>query len=299
MQLAALSILRSRQWVPLTADDLTSLDREGARGLNNATMHSLRLARRRAWSALVTLGILVFGARTLGWPASGLLAFLAVSAALPVLMDIVRWSMARRWIRYSYLREHRTHELLMLAWQVEREQSVRLAPTSAPSEGKTLIVAVLCTLFGLPGVGALLVALDWTNLEQIWANYYLPLLTLGYVVWTLVRDFADIRYVMGANVGTRSLCLESDGALDIYALAAVFGVLMLPLGAVGALVLPFLVQLLRLAWCVWRYVWLRQARHMLSRRVHLHQTASARALAGAADLVARQTQVQPGEPKSR
>ena len=275
MQLAALSIFQRKQWIPLTEEDLASLDREGARGLNNATVRSLGIARQRLWSALLTLGILAMGAWALEWSAAGLLAFLAVSVALPVLLDILRWSMARRWVNHSHQREHRTQELLSLAWQVERGQGRRLAPTPAPSEGWTLIIAALCTLIVLPAAVALLVALKWTQVEQIWAHPYLPLLTMGYVVWTLWRGLAGIRYAKGANVGARTLCLESDDVLDTYVLVAVFGLLLLPLGTVGALAVPLMVQLLRLAWRLWRYGWLRRALRMLSRRIYQRQSESA------------------------
>ncbi|MGE4070567.1 MAG: hypothetical protein AB7E72_05275 [Lysobacterales bacterium] len=277
MLLAALSIFQRRPRIPLSAEDLAALDREGARSLNNAMVRSLRRTREQLWSVLFGLGFLTVGASTLKWSPSGLLAFVAVSAAMTVLMDALRWRRARRWVNHSHQREHRTWELLLLAWQVERGQSMRLAPISAPSERRTLLIAAACTLLGLPTAGLLLVAMGWTSLEQIWANRYLPLLTMGYLAWMLVRSLMDIHYVKGSTVGTRTLCLESEDALDVYALAAGFGLLMLPLGAAGAMALPFLIQLTRLVWRAWRYWWLRQALQLLSRRIYQRHPESLRA----------------------
>lgn len=276
MLLAALSIFQRPPRIPLSAEDLASLDREGARSLNNAMVRNLKRTREQCWSALLGLGFLATGALALKWSASGLLAFLAVSAAMTVLVDALRWRKARRWVSHSHQREHRTWELLALTWQVERGERMRLAPRPAPSERLTLRIAAACTLIGLPTAGVLLAAVGWTSVEQIWANRYLPLLTLAYVAWTMLQGLAGIRYVKGSNVGTRTLCLESDDALDIYALAAGFGLLMLPLGAAGAMALPFLIQLSRLAWRGWRYWWLRQALQVLSRRVYQRHAESLR-----------------------
>jgi hypothetical protein len=267
MLLGALSIFQKRPTLPITADDLLALDREGARSYNNVTVRTMARARSQLWAALFSLLFLIVSFWKLNWSAHGLLAFVLGSAAITVLLDGLRMAFAARWVGYSQMREYRTNDLLSLVRAVENGDTRRPALSALPQERLTVAIAIACTVIGLPIVGWLLSSIGWTSLDQVMTNRYLPLLFVMLAVWRLARGLRGIRYAKGSNVGARDLCLESDDALDTYALFLALGLLMLPLGSVGALILPFLVVLPCLAWRCYRYWWLRQSLQLLGRRV--------------------------------
>jgi hypothetical protein len=96
-------------------------------------------------------------------------------------------------------------------------------------------------------------------------------------VWRVGRGLLGIQFVKGSTVGSRDLLLDSDDALDIYALALVLALLLAPLGASALVWAAFLVVLARLAMVAYLWQLQRQALALLQKRMyrlHPHSRAS-------------------------
>lgn len=274
MILGDLPAFLRRDEVPIEAAELATLDREGARGYNYVTSRGLRRARERLRSVAISLAFMLFCVIELEWTGSGLLAFLLVHAAVTVFIDGLRMGLAQRWVFYSHAREYRAEEMLMVARGVERNSTLRRAPRPRQQARLSFFVAAGCTAIGLPLVWFTLAHLGWASWDSVFANFFLPLVLLVSGVWRIVRAVQGINYAKASTVGTRDVCLDSDDAVDIYALALLLGVLM-SVGHYVAIAVPFLIAIIRLAHRVYIYRWQRESLQLLGRRVYrLHPNAA-------------------------
>lgn len=273
MIFGALPAFLRREQVPIEAAELATLDREGARGYNYVTARGLRRARERMRSAAITLAFMLFCVVQLGWTGSGLLAFLLVQAAITVFIDALRMGLAQRWVFYSHSREFRAEEMLLVARGVEGSGTLRQAPRQRQQAKLNFFIAVGCTVIGLPLAWFTLARLGLASWDSVFANFFLPLALLVSGIWRIVRGIQGINYAKASTVGTRDVCLDSDDAVDVYALALLLGVLM-SLGPQAALAAPFLIAIIRLVHRIYIYRWQRESLQLLGRRVYrLHPDA--------------------------
>lgn len=267
MIFGALPAFFRREQVPIEAAELATLDREGARGYNYVTARGLRRARERMRSAAITLAFMLFCVVQLSWTGSGLLAFLLVHSAITVIIDALRMGLAQRWVFYSHSREFRAEEMLLVARGVERDGRMRQAPRPRQLAKLNFYIAAGATVIGLPLVWFTLARLGVASWDNVFANFFLPLALLVSGIWRIVRGIQGINYAKASTVGTRDLCLDSDDAVDVYALALLLGVLM-ALGHHAALAVPFLIAIIRLLHRIYNYRWQRESLQLLSRRVY-------------------------------
>ena len=132
----------------------------------------------------------------------------------------------------------------------------------------TLAISSACTLIGLPLVWLTLNQFGWATWDSVFLNFFMPLCMLFIGAWRIGRGLLGIQYAKGATVGSRDLLLDSDDALDVYALALVLGVLLAPFGGSALVWAAFLVVLVRLAFVA--YIWQRQrqALALLQKRIY-------------------------------
>jgi hypothetical protein len=266
MILEFISDLFRRDLVPIRADELEILDRDGPRALNYGMSRSLKRTRMRFFSILRTLLFLVWCGYMWRWSGVGMLAFVVYGAALTVLVDILRQFLAARWLFYSHSRANRAVEVIIVGSTVEGGRSMRPARPPRPPLLVTLTISSACTLIGLPLVWFTLNQLGLATWDTVFANFFMPLCMLVIGVWRVARGLLAIQFVKGSTVGSRDLLLDSDDALDIYALALVLGLLLAPLGATA--LAAFLVVLVRLAFVAYLWQRQRQALALLQKRIY-------------------------------
>lgn len=266
MILGALSLLLRRGQIPIDEEELATLEREGARGYNYIASRGSKRARERLWFVLRTLALVVFGWYTLGWTAAGMLAFILYSAAITVVIDAMRMYFAQRWVLSSHSREYRAEQMLHVARSVEQGSRSRPVPRPRPQVLLTLLVALACTVVGLPAVWYALVGMGWASVDVIFGQAFMPLFMLLSGGGRIARALFGIQYVKGSTVGSRELCLDSDDALDVYALALLVSVL-LTIGGAAAYLAPFLVLFARIAYRGYVVWWMRQSLRLFSRRI--------------------------------
>jgi hypothetical protein len=237
----------------------------------------IKRTRLRFYSILRTLLFLLWCWYMWAWTGTGMLAFVVYGAALTVLTDLMRQFLAGRWVFYSHSRASRAGEVLIVGSSVESGSTLRPARKLARPLLVTLGISGACTLIGLPLLWFTLNEFGLANWDSVFANFFMPLCMVVIGAWRLVRGLMDIQYAKASTVGSRDLFLESDDALDIYALALVLALLLAPLGASALILGAFLVVLLRLAGV--GYVWWqqRQMLALLQKRIyrkHPHAPAS-------------------------
>jgi hypothetical protein len=277
MILEFISDLFRRERVPIRADELEILDRDGPRALNYGMSRAIKRLRLRFFAILRTLLFLAWCWYMWSWSGIGLLTFVVYGAALTVLIDILRQFLAARWLSHSHSRANRAAEVLIVASNVEAGRSTRPARPLRPPVLVTLAVAGGCTLIGLPLVWFTLNQFGWATWDTVFANFFMPLCMLFIGVWRVGRGLLGIQFVKGSTVGSRDLLLDSDDALDIYALALVLALLLAPLGASALVWAAFLVVLARLAMVAYLWQRQRQALALLQKRMyrlHPHSRAS-------------------------
>lgn len=258
-----------RQLVPIDDAELETLERDGPRALNYLMSRGNRRLRERALAVLRTLLFLAIAQYMFGWTGAGLLAFVVYGAVLTVLVDGMRFALARRWLSYSHSRAWRASEVLAVGRSVESGSSLRPAPTPKPQQLLTLAISGGCTLIGLPLVWLAMSRLGWASWDTVFANFFLPLCMLFIGAWRLARGFMGIHFAKGSTVGSRELLLDSDDALDIYALALVLALLLvLPFGEAALAWVAYLIVVVRLLVTAYRWWQQRQALVLLQRRVY-------------------------------
>ena len=267
MILEDLVALTRRQLIPIREDELETLERDGPRALNYMMSRGLGRVRARAKALLRTLVFLVFASYLLRWSGAGLLAFVVYGAVLTVAVDVMRQWLAARWLFYSHSRAHRAEDVLVVGRCVESGSTRRPPPSPRRSVVMTLGPAIACTVIGLPLVWFTLRNLGWASWDTVFANFFLPLCMLFMGIWRLVRGFLAIQFAKGSSVGTRDLFLDSDDALDIYAIALLLGLLLGAFGAGAMAWVAYLVVIIRLAWLgmIWRQQ--RQSLALLQQRI--------------------------------
>lgn len=258
-----------REAVPINESELETLDRDGPRALNYLMSRGNRRLRERALAVLRTLLFLAFAQYMFGWTGAGLLAFVVYGGVLTVLVDGMRFGLARRWLFYSHSRAWRASEVLAVGRSVESDSRLRPAPAAKPQQVLTLAISGSCTLIGLPLVWLALSRLGWASWDTVFANFFLPLCMLFIGVWRLARGFMGIQFAKGSTVGSRDLFLDSDDALDIYALALALAVLLvLPFGEAALAWVAYLTVLARLLAASYQWWHQRQGLVLLQRRVY-------------------------------
>jgi len=276
MILELLHALYRRKQVPIREEELETLDRDGARALNYMMSRGIRRLRERFYAILRTLLFLILVSYMFKWSGAGLLAFVVYGAVLSVLTDGMRYGLASRWLFYSHSRAFRAGEVLIVGAAVEAGSTLRSAARPLPPQILTLAISGACTLIVLPLVWFTLNRLGWATWDTVFANFFLPLSMVFIGVWRLGRGWMGIQFAKGSTVGSRDLFLDSDDALDIYALALVLSLLLAPFGGGALVVVAYLVVLIRLA--VTGLVWYRQRQSvaLLQRRIHrIHPHSSA------------------------
>ncbi len=276
MILELLHALYRREPIPIREDELETLDRDGARALNYMMSRGMRRLRERFYAISRTLLFLALVSYMFSWSGAGLLAFVVYGAVLSVLTDGLRYGLASRWLFYSHSRAYRAAEVLIVGAAVESGNTLRPPPPPRPTQIMTLAISGALTLIALPLVWFTLNRLGWATWDNVFANFFLPLSMVFIGAWRLGRGLMGIQFAKGSTVGSRDLFLDSDDALDVYALALLLSLLLAPFGS-GALVhVAYLVVLIRLA--VVGFVWYRQrqAVALLQRRIHrIHPHSSA------------------------
>lgn len=267
MILGALSLLLRREQIPIADEELATLEREGARGYNYVASRGSKRARERLWSVLRTLALVLFGWYIVGWTAAGMLAFILYSAAITVVIDGLRVYFAQRWVQSSHSRGYRAEQMLQLARCTELGLRSRPAPRPRPQVLLTLLIALACTLIGLPMVWYLLQGMGWITADVIFGQAFMPLFMLVSGVGRIAQALYHIQYVKSSTVGSRELFLDADDALDVYALALVTSAL-LAVGGTVAYLAPFLVMLARIGYRGYVLRWTRQSLQLFSRRVY-------------------------------
>ncbi|HWS27884.1 MAG TPA: hypothetical protein VN259_15080 [Xanthomonadales bacterium] len=267
MILGVLSLLFRRGQVPIEDDELATLEREGARGYNYVASRGSKRARERLWFVLRTLALVLFGWYVAKWSAAGMMFFILYSAVITVVIDGLRYYLASRWVQSSHSREYRAEQMLHVARSVERGSQLRPAPRPRPQVLLTLLIAGGCSVVGLPALWYGLSSLGWIDADVVFGQTFMPLFMLVIGVGRIARAVAGIQYVKASTVGSRELCLNSDDALDVYALALLTSVL-LAVGGPVAYLAPFLVLGVRIAYRGYVLWWMRQSLQLFSRHVY-------------------------------
>jgi hypothetical protein len=276
MILELLHSLYRRERVPIREDELEALDRDGARALNYLMSRGTRRLRERFLAIGRTLLFLALVSYMFKWSGAGLLAFVVYGAVLTVLTDGLRYGLAARWLFYSHSRAFRAGEVLTVAAEVENGSTSRPPPPLRPTQIMTLAISGTLTLVGLPLVWFTLNRLGWATWDSVFANFFLPLSMVFIGAWRLGRGLLGIQFAKGSTVGSRDLFLDSDDALDIYALALVLSLLLAPFGGSALVWVAYLVVLIRLAAVGLVWYRQRQALALLQRRIHrIHPHSSA------------------------
>jgi len=268
MILAALSLLLRRSPVPIEAEHVETLDRDGARALNWAMARgSRRLRRRLAWH-LVLAAMVAAGAFLLHWSPAGVLAFLILNSAAGVVIDTARVGFAHRWLVHAHGREYRAEQILATATAVESGLRVRRPPGLRPQVLATYWLAAGLSVFGVPLAWFALVRLGWLNWSALFGNRFLPLLLLATSAVRLVLAIQEIRITRMVTVGSRELHIESDDALDVYALTVALALPAWLLGSRGAEMVAVLIATGSCVWWGWRWWQLRRESAVLAERVY-------------------------------
>lgn len=268
MILEDLVALTRRQLVPIREDELETLERDGPRALNYTMSRGLRRTRNRVLALALTLLFLLFAWFALRWSGAGLLAFVLYSAVLTVVIDIMRQLLAARWLFYSHSRAYRAQEVLTVGRCVENGGSLRPLPPPRPQAVDTLVIAAICTLIGVPLLAFGLNKLGWVTRDTLFANHYLPLSLLAMGAWRMGRGLQGIRFVRQSTVGSRDLFIDSDDALDVYALLLVLTLLLGMFGPGMLAAVALGVVLIRLLWQVRLWRQQRQDAALLQRRIY-------------------------------
>lgn len=269
MILEALSERIGRVLVPISDAELETLERDGPRALNYLSSRGIARTRLRILAISRTLLFLVFASYMWYWSGAGLLAFVVYGAVLTVLIDGMRQFLAPRWLFYSHSRVYRATEVLVTGSSLESGSTLRPQPRPRKPQLVTLGIAGAATLVGLPLVWFTLSRFGWASWDTVFANLFLPLCMLFIGIWRLVRGYLGILHAKGSSVGTRDLFLDSDDALDIYALALLLSLLLVPpFGAAALTWVAFLVVVLRLLAAIWLWWQQRRALALLQRRIY-------------------------------
>lgn len=267
MILGALSLLIPRTQRPIKPEEIANFERDGARALNYALSRGMRRARRRLAFLARTLAMLAFGSYILMWSPVGLIAWVVSSAAFSVLLDGLRYAMAAKWVVHTHGRDYRTEEILVSGAALERGSSLRAATRLQPRVLLTLAISGSCVLLGLPLLWLILGSFGWVSWGQVFANTFMPLFMMFAFGGRALIAWQGISQARAATVGSRELFLESDDALDAFALTLLLSPLLL-VGDTAGRAVAFLVILLRMAWWAWRWWWLRQSAALVARRVY-------------------------------
>lgn len=267
MILGALSLLLRRAPRPIRPEEVDAFDRDGARALNYALSRGARRARRRVEFHARTLAMLAFGVYMFSWSPAGLLAWVVFSAAFSVLLDGMRFTLASKWVVHTHNRDYRAEEIVITGAALERGDSHRPVTRPRPQVILTLALAGACTLIGLPIVWFTLASFGWVGWNQVFANTLMPLCMIFAAGGRALIAWYGVTQARSATVGSRELFLDSDDALDAYALALLLSPLLL-LGTLSGYLMVAAVVLLRMGWWAWRWWWLRQSAALVARRVY-------------------------------
>ena len=273
MILEDLVALTRRQQIPIRDDERETLERDGPRALNYMMARGLRQMRLRFMRLLLTLLFLLFAHFALRWSGAGLLAFVLYGAALTVAVDVMRQLLAARWLFYSHSRAYRAQEALIVGRSVESGSTLRPPPRPRPQAVDTLMIAAVVSAIGIPLLAFGLNKLGWVTRDTIFANRLLPLSMLALGGWQLLRGLQGIRFVRQSTVGSRDLFVDSDDALDTYALIFLLTLLLAAFGQGALAWVGILAVGIRLLWLT--DAWRRQRRDvgLLQRhvyRIHPH-----------------------------
>lgn len=268
MILGVLSLWTRRSRVPIAADESEALDRDGARALNWALSRGARRTRKRLLWHAALLALVGAAEAVLHWTPAGVLAFVLLTAAAGVVIDALRVGFAHRWLVHAHGREYRAEQILQVALASEAGAVTRGAPGVRPQVLPTFTIAALLTAIGLPLAWFGFARLGWVGWGALFSNTFLPLLVIASSAIRLVLAAQEVRLARTVTVGSRELHLESDDALDAYAIAIVLAPPALLVGAKGALLIAFAIVAARAAWWAWRWWWLRRACGVLAERVY-------------------------------
>jgi amino acid transporter len=266
MTLGALSLFFRREPVELRADELDLVEQEAPRALNYLLSRGLRRARERMVSVLAPFLMLAFG-YWLSWTPAALLASVVMLAILTVLIDVIRYGLAKRMVHYTHAREFRALEVLQVCVALENGSSLRRARGIRPQPMVSMVVAVVCTAVLLPVACMAISALGWVDWVTV---YYQPLLPLALILvagWRLVGALYRTMVVRAATVGTHDLFLDSDDAFDVYAGVILLSWLLL-LNSNGPALIALGILLARLGFRFHEWWQLRQTLPLLTRRVY-------------------------------
>lgn len=271
MILGALSLLVPRGTVEITDDDRGSVEFNGPRALNYVLGRGLKRARAKIFAVLRGFLFLAFG-WWMGWSPGALLAALVFLAVLTVLLDVLRYTFAKRPIHYCHSREYRAMVLLETCTQIERGSSRRRLIVPRPQPLWTLVAALFCTLVLLPATWLTLESMEIIVRKTIFEQWFLPLTLIFVSAWRLVTTAQEIFAARATTPGSIDLFLDSDDVLDTYAAIAALSWLTF-LADSGAGYVAVLILCGRLAFRLWRWWQLREASTLLAavvRRTHPH-----------------------------
>jgi hypothetical protein len=251
----------------ITDSDLKRLKDEGAEAVDYYRTSGLRLVRSQATDMAFSGAIPIFGLLFLKWSPMTMLVYLVVDAVIAVLSDLIRMTIAGRWVKASHVRDHEAGQLLLIADGLEDGTGDRADNGQAPKPGMILFFGIVATLFLVPVVAA---ATEKTGLAPIRAvveEDWFPWIVGLDAAWHFLSALVQSVRIRWTPPGESMIFLRSGGVAVLYCGLLVLIWLPLNWGANGLLVMFFVLYFFRLAFGLFAYFWTPKAVANLRRRV--------------------------------
>lgn len=258
---------RNQGVTTINASDLALARSRGAQTLDYYRRFGLAEVRARTL-ALIGSGLApIVGLLCFGWTMASLLVFLVVDALICLLIDWVRYPLARRWMVVSHRLDHEAGEVLGIVDGLEDGSGTRPARNNKPEPGLILGLGTLMTLFMVPVIAAVVEPLGLDSVRAVLQQPYFLWLLAGDIGLRLVGALSSVVLVRQRPPGEALIFVESGGVAVLYVGLLILVWLPITLGSAGVALMFAVLALVRIAFGAFAAWWVPRSLAALERRL--------------------------------
>ncbi|MFO1494716.1 MAG: hypothetical protein U1F26_08660 [Lysobacterales bacterium] len=258
---------RNQGVTTINASDVALARSRGAQTLDYYRRFGLAEVRGRTL-ALIGSGLApIVGLSFLGWTMASLLVFMVVDAVICLLIDWVRYPLARRWMAVSHRLDHEASEVLGIVDGLEDGSGTRPARNNKPEPGLILGISTVMTLFMVPVVAAVVEPLGLDSIRAVLAQPYFVWLLVGDLGLRLLGALSGVLQVRRQPPGEAMIFVESGGVAVLYAGLLILVWLPISFGTLGVALMFAVLALVRIAFGAFAWWWVPRSLAALERRM--------------------------------
>jgi hypothetical protein len=217
-------------------------------------------------TGLLMSGVVPFvGLLLLGWNPAAMLVYLAIDVVGVLLGDLMRLGLALPWLRHTHAQDHNAQAVLDVIGGLEDGTNTYTERGTGLSPLGLFGIAMVCTLFLVPVLGASIEALGLGSLREAVAAPWFREIAAGSLALHLLQSAWGAWAARRHAPGDHALYLDGGGVIGLFIGLLVLVWLPLTWGAPGVVAMLVVMFLFRLGFGAFALYWMPRVTRALQR----------------------------------